>query len=303
MSVVTSKSQVKSASNFASKPAKKTIQPNAVSATTVAKPPVSILARRRKSIVMTAIAIVAIIAAAGWVDRGLGRPSTLTGGALLGSLLILVALGGRRRMPGIRLGSMAGWTQTHLYTGIFSLAVYVLHVPAIVAGGMLEFILSSSFLIVSASGFYGIYASRSYPKRIRLSGGQQGDPQTIQWAAVNVCGEIETTEAGEVLRQHYHDVLSKYFESRRSIWFTVVPSKSKRHQLLGDLAALNRYLDTSSRQNADQFAQLISQRDSVDFAQSLRRRMRAWVAVHASLSVLLLVATGIHVLLVLSHRS
>lgn len=269
----------------------------------IARPPVSLAGRRIRAVLITVIASAAMAAAAVWTEQRLANRSTLTGVTLTTTLVILIALGIRRRLPGIELGSMSAWTQTHLYTGIFSAVVYVLHVPAIVAGGVLEFFLSATFLIVSTSGFYGVYASRSYPRRIRLAGGQDGDRETFLADAKSVYDAIPIGPAGDVLRQQYLNQHRSYFENPRSWWFAFYPTKNRRERMLADLAALDRYLDPPTRESSAAIAHLIKGRDAVDFSAALRWRMRVWVAVHASLSVSLLCATLIHIALVWMHRS
>ena len=55
--------------------------------------------RRRIALLATAFAV-ALVGAIAWIQAGrLGRASFFTGGTLLGSILMLVLLGVRRRLP------------------------------------------------------------------------------------------------------------------------------------------------------------------------------------------------------------
>jgi hypothetical protein len=128
--------------------------------------------RRRISICVTLIALLTVAGIA-WIQIGrLAHASFFTGATVLASILLLALLGLRRRLPVLPLGSVSTWTQIHLYMGIFSAGVYVMHVPALIGGGIFECGLSIVFLLVAASGFYGIYASRTLPRRLTAVEGQ-----------------------------------------------------------------------------------------------------------------------------------
>ena len=159
--------------------------------------------RRLVALSVTLVVIAIFWGITRWETSRLGMPAFFTGFTLLAGLFLLMLLGVRRRLPFWPLGSVRTWTQIHLYVGVFTTAIYLLHVPALIAGGVLEGCLSIIFLMVTASGFYGIYASRTLPKKLtaveshRLGAesnrrrGRQGLPSTQR--------NIGQTGAGNVL--------------------------------------------------------------------------------------------------------
>ena len=256
--------------------------------------------RRYISLVATAFALL-IVWIASWVEETrLGHASHLTGFSALGALLLLMLLGMRRRLPMLPLGSVATWTQIHIYTGIFATGVFIMHVPALVGGGKFEFALSLFFWVVAVSGFYGIYASRTLPKRLTAIEGQHRFDR-VQWhrnqiseAAEKLLSENAETPAGKVLGKFYYETLLPFFTQRPSLVYVLVPTGSRRRRLLGNLKDLNRYLEHDSRSTAGRFAALVRKRDDLDYQYALQLRLRLWVVVHAVFSVVLTAAAIVH---------
>ena len=128
--------------------------------------------RRRIAITLTLIALVVMFGIV-WIQTGrLADVAILTGGTLLCCVLLLALFGMRRRIPILPLGSVSTWTQVHIYMGFFTAGVYWMHVPNLIGNGIFECTLSIIFLLVTGSGFYGLYASRTLPKRLTAVEGQ-----------------------------------------------------------------------------------------------------------------------------------
>lgn len=235
----------------------------------------------------------------------LGMPSYLTGFTCLAGLVLLILLGVRRRTPFWPLGSVSTWTQIHLYVGIFTTAIYVMHVPVLVAGGVFEAFLSIVFLMVTLSGFYGLYASRTLPKKLTAVEGQHRFDR-IGWgrdqiaiAANKLYSQMTEPSAKQVLETFYQQVLAPFFGSRPSLAYVIAPSGHRRRRLLGDLKELDRYLEQEGRRAAGQFAALVRRRDDLDYQFALQLRLRCWVVFHSLLSIVLLAASLIHMMIVL----
>ena len=232
-------------------------------------------------------------------DR-LGNPAYVSGFTLLACIALLMLLGVRRRLPFWPLGQMRIWTQVHLYTGIFALAVYVAHVPVILADGIFESTLSVLFLGVSASGGYGVFASRTLPKRLTAVEGQHRFDrvrwvrQEIARSAKTVYDEVNGKAAKDVISVFYETVLGPFFVTGPSVLYVIAPGIHRRRRLLGDLKELDRYLEDDGRQAAGKLAALVRRRDDLDYQFALQLRLRCWVVVHSVLSILLFAASIVH---------
>ncbi|MCO8120927.1 hypothetical protein NHH03_04195 [Stieleria sp. TO1_6] len=261
--------------------------------------------RRLVALTFTLVVIAAFWAMNRWQSDRLGSPAYFTGFTALSCLMLLMLLGVRRRLPFWRLGSVSMWTQIHLYVGLFTTAIYLMHVPALIASGLFESFLSMLFLMVTASGFYGLYASRTLPRKLTQVETQHRFDQTesgrhqIATAAQQTHGRLADSAAQQVLDAFYQQVLAPFFISRPSLSYVIAPSGYRRRRLLGDLKELDRYLETEGRQYAGQFAALVRRRDDLDYQYALQLRLRCWVVFHSLLSVVLIVASIIHAIIVL----
>lgn len=250
------------------------------------------------SVTLFAFACVALIA---WLEDGrLGKASYVTGCTALAGIILLMLLGVRRRLPVLPLGSVSSWTQVHLYLGFFTTGVYLLHVPVVVADGWFECGLSLSFLAVTVSGFYGIYASRRIPRMLTAVEGQHRFDR-VNWhrgqiaaSARELLNEVDEQPAEAVLASFYESYLSSFFGSRPTLSYVLVPSGVRRRRLLNGLRELDRYLEAEGRRLTGRFAALVRRRDDLDYQYALQLRLRLWLVFHGVMSTVLLAGGIVH---------
>lgn len=262
--------------------------------------------RRRIAITATVAAACPLVLADWLLHQRLGHASFLSGGVLLGCLVLLILVAVRKRLVMLPLWSVSTWVQIHIYTGLFALVAYALHVPRIIATGVFEGCLSLLFLSVSASGLYGLFVSRTAPRKLTAVGGEYRFDR-IGWhrhqlaaRAADVLAGLDASLSSPVLFAFYRDALQPYFSARPPLGYLAVPSGARRRRLLSGLGELNRYLSTDTRGASGQLAALVRTRDELDFHYALQLRLRLWVAVHSMLSIALLSWSLVHVALVLS---
>jgi hypothetical protein len=227
----------------------------------------------------------------------------MTGYALLTSVAILLLIGLRRRLPVLPLGGMSSWTQFHVYVGLFAFGVYCLHVPTLVGSGAFEFCLSVLFLSVSGSGVYGIYASRSVPKKLSAIERSHRFDQVGQYReqiarqASELSVELNQPTGMEVLARYYSANLNPYFRHKPSLTYVMTPTQTRRQRLLDGLSELDRFLETEGRAVANRFATLVRRRDDLDYEFAMHLRLRLWLVAHGVLSIGLLVGIVIHTMM------
>lgn len=265
--------------------------------------------RRAIAIVITLLAVGLCWGIAKWESERLGRADIFTGVTALIGLFALLLLGVRRRIPILPLGSASVWTQIHIYVGFFTTAVYFIHVPRVVGDGFFECFLSLCFLSVSASGFYGLYISRTLPKKLATFETQLRFDR-VQWhrseiasSANGIVNELVDSATSRVLGTFYGKVLEPFFSSRPSLAYVLAPNGNRRRQLLGDLKELDRYLESDGHKAAGRFAALVRRRDDLDYQFALQLRLRTWLVVHGLLSVGLIFAAVIHAVLAFRFTS
>ena len=256
--------------------------------------------RRQLSLAVTIVAL-SMVTLIVWIQQSrLAHTSLFTGFLLLGSVFFLVLLGVRRRLPTLALGSVSNWTQIHIYAGLFSVGVYVLHVPALVGNGIFESGLSMLFLLVAASGFYGLFASRTIPKKLTAIDGQTRFDQfhwhraQIRDKAAGLVGELSEHTSAGVIGSLYASQLGPYFASSPSLSYLIFPTGRRRRALLAGLKEIDRYIEAEGRTSAGRFAALVRYRDDVDYQYALQLRLRLWIVFHSLLSIALIACGIVH---------
>ncbi|WP_153555194.1 hypothetical protein [Roseimaritima sediminicola] len=267
----------------------------------------------QRRLLATGVTLVAIgvLGVLRWVvTQRLGHAAVMTGWTTLACVLLLTLIGLRRRIPVLPLWTMSTWVQIHIYTGLFATAAYALHVPTLLASGTFEGGLAILFLAVAGSGVYGLYVSRSAPKRLTAVAGEYRFEQ-IGWhrsRIAQLADQLVTDqlgaagggpEAAAVLSQFYTQTLQPFFLSRPGLVYVAVPSGGRRRRILAQLNELDRYLEAGTRDAAGRFAALVRMRDDLDYHFALQLRLRGWLVLHSLLSIALLVWATVHVLLVL----
>ncbi len=261
--------------------------------------------RSRRTIAISFTAIVSAIWLAGdlWVRSTLGRSSIYSGTTLLVCILLLTAMGARKRFPVLCLLKVSTWLQIHIYLGLFACLAYVVHVPQLIARGPLEWILSIVFLLTAVSGIYGLYQSRTVPRRLTHLNIQPRYDR-IAWhrahlaqAAEQIIHGLPASPAGDLLRDFYRRRLGPYFAQSISLLYRIHPNGLRRRRLLSAIGDLERYLDEHTAPAAQRLAGLARQYDDLNFHHALQFRLRAWLVFHITISLglvaLALVHTGV----------
>lgn len=268
--------------------------------------------RRRRVIAFVAVAMATTLMM--WMvsvaDASLLHRGVMTGWTLMACLVMLIAIGVRRRIPILPLGKMSTWTQVHLYTGAFTIGVFLMHTPSIfrgqiIANGYFEGSLSLLFWAVSASGVYGLIASRRLPVRLTNVGEQIRFDQ-IQWRREQICdratdeiASLETPAAVRVLGEFHEQYLSRYFRYPPTLLYLLIPTSVRRRRTMAGLVELTRYLDEEGKTACGNLAALVRHRDDLDYQYALQLRLRLWVVGHATASIALIVMAIIHGILAL----
>jgi hypothetical protein len=253
-----------------------------------------------------ALGIFAAAMGAWWWSVSLRHASFLTGWLLVVVVVVLGAIGIRRRLVMLPLGSVGKWVQIHIDLGFIACALYLLHVPRILATGGFEATISILVLVMLGSGFYGFYLSRTVPRRLTAIGTEVRYDQ-IPWMRARIHERATALIEGlpesldrDVLYHHYRDHLQPHFAGRPSLSYFLFPSGVDRRERIAELNELHRYFSPELRQVAGELAALLRNRDDLDYHHVLQFRLRLWRAVHGVMTVFLLMGIVVHVVLV--HR-
>jgi hypothetical protein len=256
--------------------------------------------RRMAALFATFIIVLVWLAGAQAIRNSLGHPAIYSGATLLFCLLALMMLGLRKRLIVLPLWPVKTWVQIHIYMGLFACAAFVVHVPTLFASGRLEAPLSWLFIVVSLSGFYGLYISRSAPKRLS-SASIEPRYDRIPWhrdqialAAQKTVAELADSPDREILRALYVKALEPYFNSSLPLRYLLHPSSIRRRRLIQAVVENHRYLDQSVLAAANRLSSLVRHRDDLDFQHAIQFRLRTWVTFHSAIASLLIVWSLVH---------
>jgi hypothetical protein len=236
--------------------------------------------------------------------RQMPRLSYLTGWALLGVILLLTLYNGRKKLPFLPLLSSEAWLQFHIYAGLLTGVLFAIHVSYKIPAGWFQGVLAWLYLLVMASGLFGLYLSRAIPKRLTARGGEvlferipsirrQFQKQAEQLALESV-GE---TKSG-TLADFYLRELKPFFCGPRNCSSHWSEDSSPVNRILTKISEVQRYLNGQERATLEKIALLVRQKDGLDYHYAHQLLLRAWLFVHIPLTYSLLLFTAAHVVLV-----
>lgn len=261
------------------------------------------------------LALTAAVAGALALAAQIGRDALLpvavhSGWLLLGLVLALTFFNARKKLPFLPLFSASTWLQFHIYIGWLACFVFLLHIGLRWPAGRLEGLLAGAFVLVAASGVFGLWLSRWLPPRLVRSG------ESLIYERIPVLRHRLAEEVGEVMRRAEVEsqsstlpdlhlrVLHRYFRRVPPVLAPLTGDDKEFHRVRQELESTRRYLNESEEGLARTLAELIEAKRNLDAQLAGQRLLKLWLFVHVPLTYGLLVLIAAHVWLVLhfSHR-
>ncbi len=259
--------------------------------------------------VVTTLAVVALSAASLWFIPQFPRHAYISGWFLFALMLILTFFNLRKKVPFLRMGKASFWLKMHICLGIFSGALFFVHMGWTWPSGLFRQIFAWCFLIVFISGLVGWWMSRSFPRRLTL-GGYETPFERMRDARNSLRRKAEAmvlaTEEGKApsfVSQRYADQFGMFFTKPCNFWAHVFESRSPQAAHRSQFDEMERYVEKS---DADRFAELrdlVAQKHMLDYQYSLQLALRLWLFIHIPLSYSLLLFSVLHIILVHSFSA
>jgi hypothetical protein len=267
----------------------------------------SLSIRRRRNLgILLLLSIVVIV-----IDRLLSvslYPVAFVSGWLLFSLVaLLAAYNIRKKLPFLPLGSSSTWLQFHIYGGLLSGVVFVVHIAGRVPNGGFEVVLSALFLGVFFSGVIGLLLSRWIPPRLttRARDSQEVLFERIPIFVRRIRDEVEAMvlECGSqaestVVPAFYASRLKPFFERPMNFWSHVLHIQRPRLKLLREIESQEGYLSEVEKSVMGDMVERVKQKDDLDYQYALQALLKYWLFVHIPLTSGLLVFVVFHLVLV-----
>lgn len=241
-----------------------------------------------------------------WVrarEAALGSSAFATGYVLLGALLFLALYNVRKKLPFLPLGSSSGWLQWHLYVGIATVGLFVLHAGPAWPRGLLDGMLAGVYLATVGSGIVGLYLTRSIPRQLARVGEEviwERIPalrREVRRRADAVVLESVAGSGAATLADFYTGRLYDFFGRPRGLVYLLWPSTARRRALMREMQDLRRYLAEAEVAGCERLFALVRRKDDLDFQEARQRVLKLWLFAHIGLTYVLVALALLHGLL------
>jgi hypothetical protein len=225
----------------------------------------------------------------------------ISGWVLFGFMVLLTLLNARKKIPFLPLGRAEIWLQIHIGAGFLGVLVFLIHLDFRAPHGGLGMVLTVLFGVVTGSGVAGLILSRTLPKRLQTRGGEVIYEQ-IPALRHRLKAQAETLALGPqanspAIAEFYARRLADFFDGPRNLWRHLLESSRPVNQRLAELNELRRYLNQSEGAILDRLAQLVRQKDGLDYHQSLQAALKIWLFVHLPFTYGLMLFIVVHIVL------
>ncbi len=263
--------------------------------------------RRSISLVALAVAVAAATVATRALDAALRPAPVYTGLLLLAILLLLTLFNARKKLPFMPVFKASTWMQVHIYAGLFSVAVFLLHTGFKLPNGTFEITLAAVFVIVSISGVFGLYLTRSLPRKMTNFGQPviyeqiPARRRQIQDEAEALVLDAEAELQSSSITDFYLAKLRPYLHSRAPALFALHTSGARIRQLDEQMGSISRYLADGERPVLELLRELVDAKRNLDYQQSSQRLLRLWLFIHIPFTYSLLILAFAHGALALAY--
>jgi hypothetical protein len=236
-------------------------------------------------------------------DIGLHDYQFFNGWALLACMAVMLLLTSRRKVIVLPFGRVGFWMQVHYYVGFLTVGIFVVHTKYEYPGSLLHWMLWGLFWLVSLSGIAGAVMSKVLPPRLEAQG-ERILFDRIPVFRAQLAEQVEAIARESVqdgktrsIARLYSETLSDFFAGPRNIVAHLAASKVPQSRLLGQIFAIERYLDAAGKDRLQRIRDLVEAKSNLDFHYANGGLLRIWLFVHVPATYALLVATAVHVIL------
>lgn len=265
-------------------------------------------ARRRAA----GVAVLLVISTAAWLTAGtmriaLRRPEAWLGWILLGAVAFLSAYGLRKKLSMLPLGASSRWLQFHIYIGVLTFPLFLLHTGGRIPSGMIELPLGVLYLCVFCSGILGLVLTRHIPPRLTASREEviyeriPAHIQQLREAAKEAVSSLSGEGSSEVVAILYQEKLIPFFQCPRNLVRHILHSRVPRKELVRSLDDVRRFLNESEQVAIGRLIELVHQKDELDYQHAMQTLLKYWLFIHIPMSWAMLVFAGFHVFVARSY--
>lgn len=237
------------------------------------------------------------------------RTSFLSGWLLLGMVVFLAAFGIRKKFSFLPsrfffIGTAAQWLQFHIYIGLLTAIIFLLHIGFSVPNGSIEIALAVFYVGTFLSGVFGLALSRFIPRRLTARGEEvlfERIPifrKKIHEEVRELTGMNSDVPAPSAMIDLYEKHLQHFLTGPRNVLWHLMYSSRPRYLLVQHLNGCRQFLSEDELSKVDQITNLIHKKDDLDYHFALQGILKIWLFVHIPLTYGLLIFAAFHAILV-----
>ena len=255
---------------------------------------------------LTLLSVVSLLAAYFIYAPSYPRHAYLSGWVLFALMLILTFYNLRKRVPFLRLGSSNFWLRLHICLGIFSGALFFVHMGWTWPTGTFSQLLATCYAVVFLSGLLGWWMSRTFPKRLTVAG-YETPYERIPHVRAQLRSDAEELiltgvdgQTSPIIAEFYSEKLGMFFARPCNLSAHVLSSRFPQAAHAARFDEVERYVKKGECEMLDKLRDLVAQKHMLDYQYALQRALRLWLFAHIPLSYSLLVFSVLHIIVVYS---
>jgi hypothetical protein len=258
--------------------------------------------------VITCLLLISVFVLVRYHDATLRHGSFTSGYFLIGLVFFLAAFNIRKKLSFLPLGSAVVWMRLHVFLGVAAMAIFTLHVGIRWPNGIFESLLFTLFVLVSASGMYGLYLTKTVPKKLSKLREEiifERIPffrSMVRNQAHDLVVALVSKTPADTLADFYTSELTSYFVKPRGLWYNLRPTSGMRNQLRNRLQDLQRYCSPEEKEVTERLERLIDSRDDLDYHAAMQGKLKLWLFGHIGLTCALVIAGVIHAIMAHAFR-
>ncbi len=232
------------------------------------------------------------------------RHAYLSGWVLFAVMLFLTFFNLRKRIPFLRVGSTSFWMQLHLYVGVFSGALFFVHIGGSWPAGVFHQLLAWCYVIVFVTGVLGLWISRTYPRMLTVAG-YETPYERIPNARNSLREQAEALvlvgvdgQTSPVIAEFYAERLGMFFTKPCNRIAHLRQSRAPQAAHSSQFDEVRRYAKRGEGEMLDQLEDLVTKKHMLDYQYSLQSALRLWLFAHIPLSYSLLIFSVLHIIIV-----
>jgi hypothetical protein len=236
-------------------------------------------------------------------DIALHNAQFFSGWILLACMIVMLLLSWRKKVVILPFGRVRLWMLVHYYAGFLTIAIFVVHTGYRLPHSPVQTLLWSLFVLVGLSGLAGAAMSKIIPPRLEAQSERVLFDRIPQYR-VQLAEQAETIALDSVkdgntrsIATIYVERLADFFAGPRNVFSHLAASKVPLTRMLGDLAAIERYLDDAGKERLAKLRDLVEAKSNLDFHYANGGMLRLWLFFHVPPTYALLVVTAVHVVI------